>query len=181
MLAGRRFTNTKSSSTSRLQKDAKQRVKSDEKRARTARRSTMRRADLARKVNGSPLPRWRRTLEARRRRPCKSRAASWPPRLRAAFRGSRLVTGKATVLRAGTRSFCAFHACVISRYSAVTLRFCRIRNRFCNRSRMMSSTGGGKRPLPFPPLNRLRAWSVTKPEPYRAPNHGVYLPRGQAQ
>lgn len=99
---------------------------------------------------------------------CKPRAASGPPRLRATFRGSKLAMRSATVLRAGAGNFCALHACATSRYRVARLRFCRVRNRFCNRSRMMSSRGSDKRPLPLPPLDCPRARSVTKPEPCRA-------------
>ncbi|CAM3167252.1 hypothetical protein PSFL111601_08970 [Pseudomonas floridensis] len=109
--------------------------------------------------------------------PCKGRAASCPPRLRAIFAGCSPAIRWATVLRAGTGSFWVLHACATSRWNAARLRFCLVRKRFCSSSRMMRSTGSGKRPLPLPPPDRPGVRSVTRPVPCRARRIRTYTCR----
>ena len=84
---------------------------------------------------------------------------------------------QATVLRAGTRSFEPCTPAVTSRWNAARLRFCLVRNRFCSSSRMMRSTGSGKRPLPLPPPDWPGTRSVTRPLPCRARRIRTYTCR----
>jgi hypothetical protein len=104
-----------------------------------------------------------------------------PARLQAIFAGCSPAIRWA-VLRAGTGSYWVLHACATSRWNARQAAFCLVRKRFCSSSRMMRSTGSGKRPLPLPPPDRpgvqVCYQASTLPG---ATDQDIYLSPGQAQ